>query len=125
MAEQQVTVDDSHGKGGDLVLFGSADAATEHLRDHLGMLLTPLETHLELAEALPDEGNQGASVALVARALLRQVGERLDVLHERLREAGVGVYVGAEGRAWEPGAVVAMAVKGVPGKVEAKGGSDA
>lgn len=123
MAETTVTVDDSHGKG-TVALFGDENAATEHLRDYLACLMSPLGLHLELVDDLASQDTAAMSVAMVGKALLRQVNERLDVLHERLREAGVAVLVSAEGKSWEPGAVVAMAVKGVPGKAEAQGSGD-
>ena len=60
------------------------------------------------------------ATAMVAKALLRQANERLDVLHERLLKAGVGVFVGAEGKSWEPGCITSLAVKPMPGKGEGK-----
>ena len=117
MAEDRLNNECFSDKG-TIPLFGDPDVATEHLRDHLANVLSPLACHLELVDDLAANDRGAMLTALVAKALLRQVNVVLDQLHEHLRQAGVGIYVGAAGRSWEPEGVVAMVMKALPGKVE-------
>ena len=117
MAENPITVDDSQGKAG-MVLFGDGEAATEHLRDYLASLLSPLGCHLGFIDDLAAHDDGARTTAMVGAALLRQANGILDQLHDHLRQAGIGLYVGAEGKPWEPGRVTAMVLRQLPGKVE-------
>ena len=118
MAENPITADDSQGKAG-MVLFGDPAAATETLRDYLASLLSPLGCHLELIDDLAAHDDGARTTAMVGAALLRQANGILDQLHDHLRQAGIGLFVGSEGKSWEPGRVTAMVLRQLPGKVEA------
>ena len=120
MAETPITVEDLKNKAG-VVLFGDGEAATETLRDYLASLLSPLGCHLELIDDLAAHDDAARTTAMVGAALLRQANGLLDQLHDHLRQAGIGIFVGAEGKTWQPGRVTSMVLRQLPGKVEAQG----
>lgn len=113
MAENSVLVDLLAGKD-ELVLFGDPAAATEHLRDYLASLFSPLGCHLGLIDDLADHDDAARTTAMVGAALLRQANGILDQLHEQLRQAGVGILVEVEGKSWEPRGVTSCTVKRLP-----------
>lgn len=117
MAENSVPVDLLAGKD-ELALFGDPAAATELLRDYLSSLFSPLGCHLGLIDDLADHDDAARTTAMVGAALLRQANGILDQLQDQLRQAGVGIYVAAEGKSWEPGRVVSMVLRRLPGKAE-------
>lgn len=113
MDENPITIDDFQGKG-DVALFGDPAAATEHLRDYLASLFSPLGCHLGLIDDLADHDDAARTTAMVGAALLRQANGILDQLHEQLRQAGFGILVEVEGKSWEPRGVTACTVKRLP-----------
>lgn len=112
MAENSVPVDLLAGKD-QLVLFGEGEAS-EHMRDFIHGALSPLGSFLEMVDDLAQNNDEARTTAATGKALLRQANALFDQLHEQLRQAGVGILVGVEGKSWEPRGVTSCAVKHLP-----------
>ena len=94
----------------EVVLFGEEEATT-HVRDFLGMALCPLSSFLSMLDNIAGSNDDVCAVAMTGKALLAQVEHLLDQFHEKLRQSGLGIFVGVEQPSWEPRAVTACAVK--------------
>lgn len=117
MAETSIPVGKLGGKG-ELALFGNPEDATEMLRDHLSSVFSALGCYLSLMDELASD--DAAVVAMVGRSLLRQANDHLDRLHDGLRDAGIGIYVGSGQLSLEPKAVTAMTIRFLPGTALAR-----
>ncbi len=94
----------------EIVLFGE-EVATTHVRDFLGLALCPLSGFLSLLDNLATSNDEVRAVAITGKSLLAQVEHLLDQFHEKLRQSGVGIFVGVDQPSWEPRAVTTCAVK--------------
>ncbi len=109
MDENLISSDVLAGKD-EVVLFGEEEATT-HMRDFLGLALCPLSGFLSLLDNLAASNDEVRAVAITGKSLLAQVEHLLDQFHEKLRQSGLGIFVGVDQPSWEPRAVTACAVK--------------